>query len=257
MSLEQLQQNYADATGFVIDRTVNPPKIIGQAFLISRNRAVTCASVVYNYAEAPWALAINFVHPDVLIGVRSMVIHPDFDKKAARTWYLGQTGMPGEQLVLMNDIATLSIDIGLTEMPQDKVGELNRALSLPFSGAGVETSGNMRGNEFLSVLSGLLQANKSGLLTLYDSRNLPLARIQIGPTGIQKVYFKGLLGELAFFELIYRHPAEGYSFQGQSDFNWANVRDITAPTDAMVQEATRRVDELPAMFKALGGADAR
>jgi hypothetical protein len=258
MSLEQLQQNYSDATGFVVDRSVNPPKVLGQAFLVSRNRAVTCASEVFNYTEAPWALAISFVHPDVLVGIKAVVLHPDFDKKAARSWYLNQTGNPGEQLVVSNDIATLTLDNMLVDMQPDKVAELNRALSLPFNSSGVDASGNIRGAEFLSILQGVLQANKQGLLTLMDSRNIPIARLQIGPGAIQKVYYKGLLGELAFFELIYRQPAQGYAFQSAGDaFNWGNVRDIAAPADALIQEANRRVAELPSMFKALGGQDAR
>ncbi|HEY9717779.1 MAG TPA: hypothetical protein V6C69_09945, partial [Trichormus sp.] len=211
-----------------------------------------------NYTEAPWALAINFVHPDVMVGIKAVVLHPDFDKKAARTWYLNQTGNPGEQLVISNDIATLTLDNMMVDMQPDKVAEQNRALSLPFSSAGVDASGNIRGAEFLSILQGVLQANKQGLLTLMDSRNIPLARLQIGPGAIQKVYYKGLLGELAFFELIYRQPAEGYAFQSSGDaFNWGNVRDIAAPADALIQEANRRLEELPAMFKALNGQDAR
>lgn len=258
MSLEEVQQNYADATGLVVDRSVNPPKVLGQAFLISRNRMVTCASVVYNYAEAPWALAVQFIHPDVSVGVRSMVLHPDFDKKAARNWYVAQQGIPGEQLVLNNDIATLTIDLNLAEMPADKIGELNRALSLPFSSAGVETSGNMRGEEFLNILHKVVQSKKFGLLTLFDSRNFPIARIQLTSKGVEKVYYKGLLGELAFFELVYRKPAEGYAFQTEGEgFNWGNVRDITAPTDALVQEALRREREIPAIAQNLGGTGAR
>ncbi|HEY9775017.1 MAG TPA: hypothetical protein V6C81_14730 [Planktothrix sp.] len=257
MSLEQIQLNYADATGFVVDRTTNPPKVLGQAFLISRNRAVTCASSVYNYSEAPWALALNFVHPDVVVSVKGMVIHPEFDKKAARTWYLNQTGNPGEQCVLNNDMATIVLDSFMPDMPQDKVGELNRALSLPFNSQGVEASGSIRGSDFLNILGGILQANRTGLVTLFDGRNIPLARLQVGPNAIQKVYFRGLLGELAFFELLYRQPAEGYSFQSGDVFNWGNVRDITAPADALVAEAQRRVDELPGMFQYLGGPGSR
>ena len=66
MPNEEIQQNYADATGFVVDRSATPPKIVGQAFLVSKSRAVTCASVVANYVEAPWALEVRFPHPDIV-----------------------------------------------------------------------------------------------------------------------------------------------------------------------------------------------
>ncbi|HEY9712611.1 MAG TPA: hypothetical protein V6C72_04030, partial [Chroococcales cyanobacterium] len=257
MSLESIQQNYADATGYIVDRSVSPPKVLGQAFLVSKSRAVTCASAVFNYVEAPWALAIDFIHPDVAWGIKSITLHQDFDKVAARKWYLAQTGIPGDYLSLPNDMASLVVDVQLPEMPPDKIGELQRALSLPFSSEGVEASGNIRGAEFLSVLQGIVQSNREGLLTLLDNHNIPIARIAVGNGLIQKVYFRGLLGELAFFELYYRKPAEGFMFQPQSAFNWGNVRDITAPAEALVQEADRRMQELPGMLTYLGGADAR
>ncbi len=257
MSLESIQQNYSDATGFVIDRTVSPPKILGQAFLVSKSRAVTCASSVFNYVEAPWALGLQFVHPDVIDSIKGITLHNDFDKVAARKWYLAQTGNPGDQLVLPNDMASLTLDFNQPNVEPDKIAELNRALSLPFSSEGVEASGNIRGIEFLSILQNVLQSGKEGLLTFMDSRNLPIGRIQVGGGNIQKVYFRGLLGELAFFEMLYRKPAEGYSFQTTVPFNWGNVRDITAPSGALIEEAQRRVGELPSMLNYLGGAEAR
>src|ERR1700733_3338537 len=257
MSLEQIQQNYADATGYVMDRTTNPPKILGQAFLVSKSRAVTCASVVYNYIEAPWALQVNFVHPDILLGVKSLALHNDFDKRLARTWYLSQTGNPGEQLVLRNDMASLVLDAQLVEMTTDKVGELNRALTIPFSNEGVDASGSIQGGDLVPILSGVLQSQRTGLITLFDPRNVPIARIAISQGKILKVYYRGLLGELAFFELLYRRPAQGYAFQGQSNFSWGNVRDIIAPSDALIEEAMPRAQELPQLLAYLGGPDAR
>ena len=154
-------------------------------------------------------------------------------------------------------MASLVLDPELSEMQPEKVAELNRALSLPFSGAGIDASGTIRGAEFLSVLGGILQSQKDGLLTLFDSRNIPLARIQVQPGAIKKVYFRGLLGELAFFELMYRKPAEGYAFQTNPTFNWGNVKDISATADALVQEGQRRIEEIPKILSFLGGLEAR
>ncbi|HEY9677909.1 MAG TPA: hypothetical protein V6C76_07860 [Drouetiella sp.] len=257
MSLESIQQNYSDATGFVIDRTVSPPKILGQAFLVSKSRAVTCASAVFNYEAAPWALGLNFIHPGLTDSVKSITLHQDFDKVAARKWYLAQSGNPGDQLVLPNDMASLSLDFNLPDLAPDKVAELQRALAIPFQSEGVEQSGAIQGIDFLSILTNILQTGKEGLVTLLDARNVPLSRIQIGGGAIQKCYFKGLLGEVAFFELLYRKPAQGYSFQAGVPFNWGNVRDITAPANALIEEAQRRVGELSSMINYLGGNEAR
>jgi hypothetical protein len=257
MPNDEIQQSYADATGFVVDRSCNPPKVLGQAFLVSKSRAVTCASVVFNYIEAPWALEVQFPHPDILLGVKSIALHNDFDKRAARTWYLGQTGVYGEQLSQSNDMASLVLDAQLSEMQPEQMAELNRALTLPFQNEGVEASGTLEGSDILQVINGILQSRRDGLLTLFDPRNIPVARIQIAAGKIQKVYYRGIVGELAFFELTYRKAGSGYSFQSNSEFNWGDVRDIIAPTDALMEEAARRVSEIPQMFAYLGGPDAR
>jgi hypothetical protein len=257
MPNDEIQQSYADATGFVVDRSFTPPKVLGQAFLVSKSRAVTCASVVFNYVEAPWALEVQFPHPDILLGVKSIALHNDFDKRAARTWYLAQTGVYGEQLSQSNDMASLVLDAQLTEMQPEQMAELNRALTLPFQNEGVEASGSLVGADILQIINGVLQSRRDGLLTLFDARNIPLARVQIAGGKIQKVYYRGIVGELAFFELTYRKAGNGYAFQANSEFNWGDVRDIIAPTDALMEEAARRVNEIPQMFAYLGGPDAR
>ncbi len=257
MPNDEIQQSYADATGFVVDRTATPPKVLGQAFLVSKSRAVTCASVVFNYELAPWALEVNFPHPDILLGCKSIALHNDFDKRTARSWYLAQTGVYGEQLCQGNDMASLVLDAQLPEMQPEQVAELNRALTLPFQNEGVEASGSLGGTDVLQVISSILQARRDGLLTLFDARNIPVARVQLTQGKIQRVYYRGIVGELAFFELAYRKPGNGYAFQSQTDFNWGDVREIVAPTDALMDEAVRRINEIPQMFAYLGGSDAR
>jgi hypothetical protein len=257
MPNDDIQQSYADATGFVVDRSCTPPKVLGQAFLVSKSRAVTCASVVFNYVEAPWALEVQFPHPDILLGVKSIALHNDFDKRAARNWYLGQTGVYGEQLSQSNDMASLVLDAQVTEMQPEQMAELNRALTLTFQNEGVEASGTLVGADILQIILGVLQSRRDGLLTLFDARNIPVSRIQIAGGKIQKVYYRGIVGELAFFELVYRKPGNGYAFHVNSDFNWGDVREIIAPTDALMEEAARRVNEIPGMFAYLGGPDAR
>jgi len=257
MPNDDIQQSYADATGFVVDRSANPPKVLGQAFLVSKSRAVTCASVVFNYVEAPWAIEVQFPHPDIVLGTKSIALHNDFDRRSARAWYLSQTGAYGEQLVQSNDMASLVLDAQLSEMQPEQLAELNRALTLPFQREGVETSGSLAGADLLQLIVSILQSGRSGLLTLFDGRNIPVARILLGPGKILKVYYRGIVGELAFFELAYRCPGTGYAFQSSSDFNWGEVRDIIAPTDALIDEAARRNSEMPQMFAYLGGVDSR
>lgn len=260
MSFDSLQQNFAHATGFIYDRTITPRKMLGQCFIVSKSRAVSTANNLYNYSEAPWALEIYFPHPDVTIGIKSIAIHNDFDRREARNYYLQQTGSPLDvPPVLLNDLATIVMDSQLQELQPDKVAELNRALSIPFSSQGVEASGNVRGTELFSVINSVLEARREGLLTLYDKRNIPLARLQIGEGTILKAHYRAMIGEMAFAELVYRKPAEGFSFQPNATFNWGGVRDITVPTEQLIQEAVRRANEVPQIVNYLSstGMEAR
>lgn len=260
MSFDSLQQNFAHATGFIYDRTISPRKMLGQCFIVSKSRAVTTSANLYNYSEAPWALEVHFPHPDVTIGIKSIAIHNDFDRREARNYYLQQTGSPLDvPPVLLNDLATIVMDSQLQELLPDKVAELNRALSIPFSNQGVEASGNVRGTELFSVINSVLESRREGLLTLYDKRNIPMARLQLGQGTILKVHYRSMIGEMAFAELVYRKPAEGYSFQPSATFNWGGVRDITVPTDQLIQEAVRRANEVPQIVNYLSstGMEAR
>jgi TonB C terminal len=259
MTSDQLQQNFANATGLILDRTFKNPLVLGEAFIVSKSRAVTCASSVFNYMEAPWALAVSFPHPDLLLGVKSIALHPDFDKKDARVNYLTFSGAPPDKFpAQLNDFATIVLDAVLQELQPDKVGELHRALALPFSNAGVDASGTVSGTaELLNIVKTIIDSGREGLLTLFDDQNIPVARVQITGAAIQKVYYNGIVGEMAFSELLFRNPATGFAFSGQPTFTWGNVRDISVPPSALVQESSRRANELPGALNYVGGAEAR
>ena len=258
MSIENLQQNFANATGIIIDRTTDPPRVLGQAFLVSKSRVVTCANCVFNYSEAPWALAVNFPHPDVITGVKTISIHPEFDRREARTNYLSQTASARFNYpIQFNDLATMLLQPEIRDADPESVMQLHRALSLPFSSEGVEISGAIGPGEIEAVVKKILDSKRQGLLTLFDEFNIPLAHIQIANQAIERVYYQGIVGEMAFAELIYRQPGSGFSFQPNKNFAWGELRKIEMPAQDLLRESLKRAQELPAIFNSLGGAKAR
>lgn len=258
MSFENLQQNIANSTGLILDRTVNPPVVLGQAFIVSKSRAVTCASCVFNYMDATWALAIDFPHPGLLLGVKAVSLHPDFDKKEARARYLAQTGVgdhtSGSQL---NDLATLVIDSELQDIVPDKLGELQRALTLPFSSTGVEASGVVKAGEFLNLIGTIQQTARDGALILYDQFNIPLAHLSIVNGSVRKVRYGSIINEMAFSELVYRNPARSFSFQQQANISFDNIHEMSIPSLSLLSESKRRADELPNILTKIQGPQAR
>ncbi|CAN5365007.1 hypothetical protein BH11CYA1_BH11CYA1_19110 [soil metagenome] len=260
MTFQILEQDMANAIGFVYDRTVSPPKFLAQGFLISKSRFVTTAGNVFHYPDAPWALSIYFPHADITMGVKTLSLHNDFDKVQARSQYLQQNGYPGEMLsVLPNDMALMVVDSTLPELQAEKVAELTRAMSIPFKKDGVESSGNIHGQEFLQVINTLLEQKRSGLLTLIDTHNIPVARLLLAEGTIPLVYYRQpeLLPAYAFFELVIKQPAHGFTFEPEGNFPWPDAVPISAPADRLVWEGMRRANELNSVYGQLGGREAR
>lgn len=257
--LEKTTQALADACGFVIDQTVTPEKIIGQAWLISKSRVVVKASVVSLYSEAPWALIVRFPYPDLTFSVKSMSLHPDFNKRIVRDHYLEQVNqLTGWQSQIYdNDIGTLTLDAEAYVMAPDRVQELNRALSIPLNIAAGDLSGVMRGGETANVLQNALASGRSGILNLFDERKVVFARLAIQQGRILRALFNKLTNEYAVAELIWRKPGGNFVLQTNDSFNWGAIPEITMTTDKLAAEASRRNQEMPKMLEAFGGPNIR
>ena len=253
--LERPVQALADSTGFIIDRTQTPEKIIGQAWLISKSRVVCLASTVTNYNEAPWALMIRFPHPDLTYAVKAISLHPDFNRRAARDFYLSQLNMLTPQNGYFdNDIATVTMETEIQELQPDKVHELNRALSLPLQISQGSFSNVMRAGDTGNILQAAL-GHGDGVLTLYDERKIPFARIALRQRKVLRAVYAGLTNEFAVCELMWRRPGGMYAMANE-DVVWPNVPEIAMGTDQLAAEAMRRNAELPRILDQLGGPSA-
>lgn len=250
-------QALADSTCLIYDRAVTPEKVVGQAWLISKGRVVTLASSVANYVEAPWALTIRFPHPDITYGVRTITVHPDFNKREARDYYLAQSLGPVVPPVFENDIATVALESDLSPPAPERLSELNRALSIPFEISPQDMSGSMRPGDIPAILQSALSTGRSGLISMVDSRNIPFARIALRQARIVRASFNNLYNEVAVCELLWRKQAGNFAFQ-PVDMRWpADIPEISTPTDQILSESVRRADELPRIIENLGGPEAR
>lgn len=250
-------QALADSTAIIIDRAAVPEKIVGQAWLISKGRVVTLASVVSNYADAPYALLIRFPHPNLSYSVRTVTLHPDFNKREARDYYLAQARGPLPPYTGENDVATMALDSDTTPPEAARMAEVNRALSVPFEISPQDMSGTMRSGDVPQILQSVLSTGRMGLLTMMDTRNIPFARLAVKQTRIVRANFQSLYNEVAVCELLWRQPPGSFVFQPQ-EFRWPpDIPEIATPTEQLLAEAQRRFDELPQLLDSLGGGDNR
>jgi hypothetical protein len=116
----------------------------------------------------------------------------------------------------------------------------------------VQASGAINGRDFEAVVKSIVDARQSGLLTLFDELNIPIAYLQFVSGNIERVYFQGIVGEMAFAELTYRLPAKGFSFRPNENFAWGELRKIEMPAQTLLTESLKRSQELPAMLDYVG-----
>lgn len=256
--LDRTVQSLTDVTGIIVDRTVTPEKVIGQAWVISKSRLVVLASVVSNYSEAPWALLVKFPYPDLTFAVKAISLHPEFNKRAAREHYLSQANeLLPQALTLENDIATITIDTEIPDLQPDRVQELTRALSLPLQISAQDLSGVARAGEAGNILQKALQSGRNGVLNFYDERKVPFCRILIKGGRIIKASFQNLQNEFAVCELMWRKPGGNFVLQSNESLSWGAIPEIGMSTDQLANEANRRCQDLPRMLDALGGPNCR
>jgi TonB family protein len=258
MDTEKFLLSIKDSLAFVVDRSVSPERVVGQACLLSKGRVATAASVVSNYVDAPWALAIKFPHPGMTFGVRAITLNPNFDRQIAKNYYQSLTGLPiTYETAQENDIATLTLEEVLSELNADQLLQLNNDLSIPLAIVANAPTGKIGSHELAQLLQKVLSQGTNGLLTLLDARNIPVARLSINSGRIDKAIYNTQQGEMAVFELFYRKPAQGFHFQSPDPFSWGQTREITASAQDLINEALRRAQQVPTMINSFGGAQAR
>jgi TonB family protein len=251
-------QALADVSGIIVDRTLTPEKIIGQAWIISKSRMVVLASCVANYADAPWALLVKFPYPDLVYSVKTISLHPEFNRRAARDHYLSQSNeLLPQPMVADNDIATITIEAEIPDLQPDRVQELNRALSMPLGISAQDLSGVMRAGDTGNILQKAISSQRNGVLNFYDERKVPFCRVLIKGGRILKAVFQHLQNEFAICELMWRKPGGNFVLQSSDNLNWSAVPEINMSTEQLAAEASRRTQDLPRMLEALGGPNVR
>lgn len=255
--LDRSVQALTDVTGFIIDRTVTPEKIVAQGWIISKSRMVVLASTIANYADAPWALLVKFPYPDLTYSVKAISLHPEFNRRAARDHYLAQAKeLLPQQLIMDNDIATITLDTEIPELQPDRVQELTRALSLQLNISPQDLSGVMRAGDTGNILQKALTSGRNGVLNFFDERKVPFCRVLIKGGRLSKAVYQNLQNEYAICELMWRKPGGNFVLSTEN-IGWGAVGDIQMPTEQLANEANRRCNDLPRMLDALGGPNAR
>ncbi len=255
MVADKLLQSVKDSLGLVYDRTCEPEKVLAQVCLVSKSRVSTTATTLFNYVDFPWALSVKFPHTGCILGVRSLALHPNFDKQLALKQYQAQANSLFETNIVTDyDLASCLLEETMSELNPQAVQELNASLAIPLVTSPSDFIGELPPGMLPQVLQQACGQGTDGLLTILDNRNCPVARLSISQGQIKRVSYGNLVGEMAVFELVYRKPVGKFLFQTPDPFTWPQTPELNVPTDRLVAEAQRRASQLPSLINALGGS---
>jgi hypothetical protein len=244
------------SVGLLIDRCLKSETAIGGVCLVDANRVATCAHLVLPYLDFLPALKVQFPLSGESFGISSVVFHPDFDRRAGHDLFQRslREEVPGLPLQRFNlALLTLAPENALDGNILQAVNE-KMTRQLPVSEQGL--TGKLDELDLASVIQTLTNARRKGTLVICDQRNTSQARLFCREGKVSHTNFAHLSGEKAFYQIFSQHLSGNFSFQSQEAPSWAVGESIARPTDMLLIESHRRMDEIPEMLLELGGEEA-
>ncbi|MBX9692751.1 MAG: DUF4388 domain-containing protein, partial [Cyanobacteria bacterium] len=253
-------ENFTGSVGWLIDRTGIHGDILGSAWLISENLAVTSAHLLIPFLDAPQALSVKLplAGPPPngrVFGVQEIKVHTGYDP------WLAKRNFADVQLFPALDMANQAFNLAaltLSDSPQP----MNRATiedrvitrALPSSESAL--SGKATRLQITSIIQTLLNAHNQGTLTLY-SRTHPVARFFIKDMKVSHIQYRNFLNEEALFNLITGDDEE-YRFYFVQEYapEWTNFNQIEKSTAYLLMNAYTRLEDSGKMLEAMGGPGA-
>lgn len=241
--------------GQLVDRTIGDGDVLGCAWLIKDNTAVTCAHLLVPYRNHLQALMVRFPASGQEWGIREVSFHHKFDQKQAAQ-LSKRSPSPGAALQSMN-VAVATLSDRPATLTQEFKEEVNQLLTLPTPAKDKGLSGSLDELDLALVVQTLANARKQGTLTICDDRNRPVARFFCKDGKVLHAHFGELINETAIYQFVSQHMSGRFYFTARNEPDWPVDTPIARPTDMLLIEAHRRVDEIPKLLLDLSGEKAR
>lgn len=247
----------ADAIGFLIDRTFSQEQILGTVWLVEDDKVATSAHSLVLYAEYLPALKVRFPTTGKEHGIAKVLFHPHFNSKL--TAQLAQEPVSGT--VSMSPLqqynaAVLALTPKLAALPGEESLRLNQKLSLPVPQRDQGLGGNLSEIDLVLVIQTINNARREGVLIVSDERNRPFAQLFCQDGRLMYALYKNLVNEAAVYQMISHNISGNFFFTSKPEPDWEVQRAITRPTDGLLLEAHRRLDELTKLGALFGGPEA-
>ncbi|MBN8662496.1 MAG: DUF4388 domain-containing protein [Candidatus Melainabacteria bacterium] len=245
---------HASFVGMVYDQTLPVREPLCAAFQVDGDTVVTTAHALILYRELLPALRLRFPTSGKEYSVRSISFHPDLDLKELTARAKQALAAPYPALPLQqNNVAILK----LQEASGDVSEEIAREVVYSFERFQPSRDGGLAGSlselELPLVLQTITNARKEGTLSLMDERFRTIGQIYCQGGKIKQVFYRGLLNESAFYQIINHRLAGFFHFATDEVPDWSAGAEISRPPDMLLIEALRRMDELEKLTAIVGG----
>jgi hypothetical protein len=241
--------------GHIIDRTIGPGEALGCGWLIDENTAVSCAHLLVPYENHLPALVLRFPASGQEFSIEGITYHPEFDLKQAAQ--LSKRAGSATTALQNQNVALLKLSKNIPQITDEFKAEVNSLLAQPAAGGDKAISGSLEELDLALVVQTLANARKQGTLTISDARNRPVARFYCKDGNLLHAHFGDLVNETAIYQFVSQRMSGHFYFSARKEPDWTVQTPISRPTDMMLIEAYRRVDEIPKMLGNLSGVNAR
>lgn len=248
---------FARSVGILIDRCMQGEVPFGTVWLVGENKVVTCAHLVVLYAEFFQALKVHFPATNQSFEVADAVFHPRFDQKAAFDLARRSLLEPVPALALQDhNVVILQLKQTLSDMDPETRTTFNRKVAGTPPARMKGLAGPVDELGLALVVQTITNARKDGCLVISDERNRPLAKMFCRDGRMVFAKYGRLVNEAAVYQMFIHHISGQFYFQAKTQPDWSVHTHIQRPTDNLLLEAYRRMDEIPNLLRDLGDAGA-
>ncbi|MBS1999570.1 MAG: DUF4388 domain-containing protein [Cyanobacteria bacterium SZAS LIN-2] len=245
---------HANSLGLIFDQGDMSGEPLGSAWLVDPNTVVCCAHTIVLYKAHLAALKIRFPISGKEFAVRSVTFHPKLDMKHLQETARRALVEPQIALALEKyNVAVLKIAPGVQPLNPEENKELNNIFRAGNAGHESGLGGSLVEIELALVLQTITNARKEGTVTLVDNRGRVSGRMFCKQGRVSHAYYRNLVNEMAVNQIVEHKVAGSFYFTSEEEPDWTSVAEINRPTDSLLIEAHRRLDELDKLAGIVGG----
>jgi len=152
-----------------------------------------------------------------------------------------------------NNIVLLKLSRTLSSLSADTATSFNKKIALQPLPRIKGLGGSVDELGLDLIIQTVTNSRKDGSLILSDERNRPLAKLFCRDGNVIYAKYGKLMNEAAIFQMFAQHVSGQFNFQTTSRPDWPVESPMNRPTQALLLEAHRRIDEIARLLKDLGG----